>query len=290
MATLAALAALAPTAAARPERPPAGARFSYQIGGAFKPRAAARIVDRDRRAAPVPGRYNVCYVNAFQAQPDDLAGWRAHHPRLLLRRRGREVVDRAWNEVLLDTSTEAKRRALLHVVGRWLDGCARRGFQAVEPDNLDSWTRSKGLLSRRDNLAMAALLIRHAHARGLAIAQKNAAEASGAGRRLGFDFAIAEECQPYRECGRYERAYGREVIEIEYPDDGGQANFAVACRARGARVSVVYRDRDVRPAGRRGFVERWCAQPPGRTSSAGRLPSTSGASAAGFTGVGRGAT
>jgi hypothetical protein len=216
------------------------------------------VVDRDRGEAPVPGLYNVCYVNGFQAQPGELRWWRARHRGLLLTRRGRPVVDRAWNEQLLDTSTPSKRRALLRIVGGWIDGCARAGYQAVEPDNLDSWDRSGGGLTRADNLAFSALLIARAHARGLAIAQKNGSEVASAGRRLGFDFAIAEECQPNSECDDFMRAYGTNVIEVEYPDNGGARGFAAACRARGSRISIVFRDRDVTPAGQRGHLERTC--------------------------------
>jgi hypothetical protein len=174
--------------------PPANATFDYQLGGAYAPAADVRIVDRDRTATPAPGVYGVCYVNAFQTQPEELARWRRVHPRLLLKKHGRPVVDQGWGERLLDTSTAARRRALLRVVGRWIDGCARSGFRAVEPDNLDSYSRSKGALTLSDNKAFATMLIRRAHADGLAIAQKNTPELGGAGRALGFDFAIAEEC------------------------------------------------------------------------------------------------
>jgi hypothetical protein len=244
--------------ARRVHPPPARALFSYQIGGPFAPEAGVTVVDRDRHAQPVPGLYNVCYVNAFQAQTAEHRWWRAHHAHLLLSRRGRAIIDPGWNEQLLDTSTAAKRRALAQIVGGWIAGCARDGFQAVEPDNLDSWSRSKHALTIRDNLAFASLLIARAHRAGLAIAQKNAAGISIRGRRVGFDFAIAEECQAYHECGRYMRAYGHEVIEIEYPDNGGRKGFAAACRARGGEISIVYRDRDVNPAGRRGFIEQHC--------------------------------
>lgn len=238
--------------------PPAHASFSYQIGGAFAPERGVRIVDRDRLDRPAAGLYNVCYVNAFQAQPQARSWWLAHHRDLLLFRHGHPVIDRAWHEQLLDTSTAAKRTALARIVGSWIAGCARVGFQAIEPDNLDSWVRSDGALTVRANLAFAASLIARAHSLGLAIAQKNATEVAPTGRRLGFDFAIAEECQAYGECGAYMRAYGGEVIEIEYPDNGGAVGFAAACRARGNLISIVYRDRSVTPAGRAGYVERSC--------------------------------
>jgi hypothetical protein len=261
-AALAVVPALASDAGSRAARavvaPPVRAVVSYQLGGAFPPAAGVAIVDRDRSAPPVRGRYNVCYINAFQAQPGELAWWRAHHRDLLLTRRGRPIVDVTWHEQLLDTSTASKRRALGRIVGGWIAGCARAGFQAVEPDNLDSWTRARGALTRRDNLALAASLIARAHSLGLAIAQKNAAEVATAGRRLGFDFAVAEECQPYGECDVYTHAYGDRVIEIEYPDNGGPQNFAAACRARGDRISITYRDRPVTPAGMSGYVEQAC--------------------------------
>jgi hypothetical protein len=239
--------------------PPVHGVFSYQIGGAFAPEAGVQIVDRDRHARPAAGHYNVCYVNAFQAQTGEHKWWRAKHSDLLLTKSGHPVIDPGWNEQLLDTSTAAKRAALAQIIGGWMEGCARHGFQAVEPDNLDSWSRSKHRLTIADNLAFAALLAKRAHRAGLAIAQKNAAGISMRGKKAGFDFAIAEECQAYTECDKYMRAYSDHVIEIEYPDNGGVKGFDAACRARGHRISIVYRDRDVLPAGKSGFLEQHCA-------------------------------
>jgi Glycoside-hydrolase family GH114 len=245
----------------RPPRivlPPAAGRFDYQLGGAYTPPVRTAIVERDRLASPARGTYGICYVNAFQTQPEDLSWWRAHHPGVLLKRAGGYVEDPDWpGEVLLDTSTRAKRAELLAVVGSWIDGCARRGFKAVEPDNLDSWTRSSGLLTAATNTAFATLLTARAHARRLAIAQKNAAELAPRGRKLGFDFAIAEECQVYAECNAYVAGYGSHVLEIEYTDNGLDA-FTQACRARAHRISIILRDRDLVPAGRAGYTYRSC--------------------------------
>jgi Glycoside-hydrolase family GH114 len=237
--------------------PPPAAGFSYQIGGSFRPAPGVAVVDRDWHTAPAPGAYGICYLNAFQSQQDEHAWWLRRHPSLLLRRAGHPVVDSAWNEQLFDTSTPVKRRSLAAIIDRWIDRCAHAGYRAVEPDNLDSWSRSRGALTITDNFALARLLIGHAHADGLAIAQKNAAEYAERGRRLGFDFAIAEECQRYRECSSYLHAYGDEVIEIEYTDDGLR-NFQRACALRGTRISIIYRDLNVTPAGQPGFVERRC--------------------------------
>ncbi len=234
--------------------PPAGGRFSYQIGGAYPVPAGVRIVDRDRTAAAVPGTYSICYINAFQAQPDAVGWWRQHHNDLLLRRNGHLVIDQDWNEPLLDLRRPSE---LLDVVGAWVDGCAKAGFQAVEADNLDSYTRSDDLLTRTEALAFGRLLAARAHQDRLALGQKNAADLSSAARAAGFDFAIAEECQVFAECGSYTDVYGRELIEIEYTDQSSRF-FAQACADRGHTVSVVRRDREVTPVGDPARVEQWC--------------------------------
>lgn len=225
--------------------PPAG-QFDYQLGGSYPAPEGTKIVSRDRTNTPAPGAYNICYINAYQTQPDETAWWRQNYPELLLHdRAGNEVVDPDWpSEVLFDTRTNAKRTRLATVVNKWIDGCARDGFAAIEPDNLDSWTRSRGLLRRPHNVALAKLLTRHAHKRGLAIAQKNTTELAAQGRAIGFDFAVVEECQVFNECDVFINAYGRLVIEIEYTDNGSNA-FVASCQARKGQISIVLRDRDL---------------------------------------------
>jgi Glycoside-hydrolase family GH114 len=240
--------------------PPVNAQFDYQIGGAYSPVAFVEIVDRDRTSHPAPGVYNVCYINAFQTQADHDHWWRSHHRKLLLRtKNGRAVEDPGWpGEFVLDVGTAHKRAALARIIGRWIDGCASKGFQAIEPDNLDSYSRSHHLLTLTDDVKFATLLVTRAHADGLAIAQKNTAELHHRGRRTaGFDFAIAEECQVYSECSSYTRAYGAQVVEIEYTDNG-RRYYRRACAARGARISILLRDRNVVPSGRKHYVYRAC--------------------------------
>jgi hypothetical protein len=231
------------------------APFDYQIGGGYRPPSAVRVVARDREDRPAEGRYTICYVNAFQAQPDELAWWQRAHPDLLLRDAGGAlVIDRDWDEALLDISTADRRERLAGIVGAWTDGCAERGFAGVEFDNLDSFTRSGGRLDARDAVAFAALLTERAHERGLAAAQKNTAELLGDRERAGFDFAVTEDCARYDECGAYIEAYDRHVVDVEYED----ADFRTACERWGEAIAVVRRDRDVTPRGRPGHVYRSC--------------------------------
>ncbi len=238
--------------------PTANATFDYQIGGAYAPAAGVSIVDRDRTDAPAAGYYNVCYVNAFQTQPGESGLWPSSV--ILKNANGTPIQDPGWpGEYILDTRTAANRATILGVLGPWMQDCKNRGYAAIEPDNLDSYTRSKGLMTRANNVAMATLLAADAHARGLAIAQKNDTDIAPVGKsQIGFDFAIVEECQPYSECAAFTSVYGGLVYEIEYTDGGGLANFNAACTARGSSISITYRDRDVVPRGTGGYVFQSC--------------------------------
>jgi hypothetical protein len=228
--------------------PPTGTDWDYQLGGARPVPDHVGIVERDRRASPVAGTYNVCYVNGFQTQTDEKAFWHRHWS-LVLERGGKPVVDSVWGEWLLDLRTSAKRRALADIMGRWTRRCASDGFDAVEYDNQDSFTRSHRLLTSANANAYSRLLVARAHAAGLAAAQKN--RAGWDGTTVGFDFAVAEQCGQYRECGSYVDHYGHHVLAVEYRARA----FGWTCRHFGDRIAVVRRDVDLTRHG----VRRWCA-------------------------------
>ncbi|EDY43521.1 endo alpha-1,4 polygalactosaminidase [Streptomyces sp. SPB074] len=235
-----------------PRLPPRHQGVDYQLGGAYPPPEGARIVVRDHTAKPAAGHYNVCYVNAFQAQPGRTADWPADL--LLSDARGRAVIDRDWDERLLDLRTPDRRKRAAARVGREIAECARRGFQAVEPDNYDSYSRSHGLLTPGDATAYLTLLVRAAHRHGLAVAQKNTAELAAVRERVGLDFAVTEECGAYEECETYLRAFGGHVIDIEYTREGLRA----ACAVKDLRRAVVLRDLDLVPKGGKGYVRALC--------------------------------
>ncbi|MER5888873.1 endo alpha-1,4 polygalactosaminidase [Streptomyces sp. NPDC001941] len=233
--------------------PPAHAGFDYQIGGPYTPPDGVRIVARDHGVAPARGLYNICYVNAFQAQPGAEDEW--DKDLLLTDRSGRIAMDKDWNEAILDISTPAKRARIAKKVGGWIDDCAAKGYDAVEPDNYDSYARApKGRLTPEHAKEFLKALAAHAHAKGLAIGQKNTPELAPDRKRVGLDFAVAEECGTYDECDDYVEAFGSRVLAIEYTEKGLRA----ACEGWDDEISVVRRDLNVVPKGKAGYVYRTC--------------------------------
>ncbi len=234
--------------------PPANAGFDYQIGAPYAPPDGVTVVSRDRESAPAPGLYNLCYVNGFQTQPGEESFWLDEHPDLVLRDgEGTPVEDEDWGELLLDVGTEAKRAALTAIVGDWIEQCATDGFDAVEIDNLDSYNRSGGLLTEAAAVAFMASLSVVAHDAGLAIAQKNSAELLDRVADMGTDFAVAEECNRWSECGDYQEAYGDRVFVIEYR----QQDFTAGC-ADFPELSIVLRDLNVTAPGSGSYVYDGC--------------------------------
>ena len=238
--------------------PPTGF-VDYQLGGAYTPPEGAVGVSRDSTDSPAPGLYSICYVNGFQTQPADRDLWLTDHPDLVLRSGGEPVIDENWpDELIVDTSTSEKRARIAEIMGSALDRCAASGFDAVEIDNLDSYSRSDGQLTDDDAIALAALYAARAHAAGLAIAQKNSAELGERGRdEAGFDFAVAEECYRFDECAVYGDVYGDHVLDIEYSDDL-RGDFSDACDDEDSPASTILRDRDLVTPSSEDYVFQAC--------------------------------
>ncbi|MFD3627088.1 endo alpha-1,4 polygalactosaminidase [Streptomyces sp. NPDC058698] len=240
--------------AAEPSPPPAHAGFDYQIGTPYDPPAGVTVVSRDWKRSPAPGIYTICYVNAFQTQEaGETDGPQDWDPDLLLKDdAGDPVIDLDWNEAILDITTDAKRRAVAERIGEQIDTCADKGFDALELDNFDTYGREvvDGRITEDDAQAYMRMLSSHGHARGLAVGQKNTVELAPHREENGLDFAVAEECGEWNECGDYVEAFGNDVIMIEYTGEG----LAKACEF-GDRVSVVRRDKPVLAPGETAVEE-----------------------------------
>ncbi|CAN5364297.1 endo alpha-1,4 polygalactosaminidase [soil metagenome] len=246
---------LAGCASPGPSAFPSGAVADYQLGGAYPPPPGVTVVARDSLEEPAEGIYSICYLNGFQTQPgadwpDDL---------VLVDDSGERLVDPNWpDENIIDISSREKRVRAASRLYDGIDLCAAKGFDAVEFDNLDSFSRSDGQLTLDDAVQYATLLTAHAHGAGLAAAQKNTGELGVRGRdEIGFDFAVVEECDQFDECGTFTEVYGERVIDIEYTDELRRP-FEEVCAAASTPATTILRDRDLTPLGSPDYVYERC--------------------------------
>lgn len=113
-----------------------------------------------------------------------------------------------------------------------LDLCKSKGFDAVEPDNVDGYTNRTGFpLTSADQLRYNRFLADAAHARGLSVGLKNDLEQVEA-LLPSFDWALNEECFRYRECSLLRPFIdaGKAVFHVEYGSDDSFCAEAKAMR------------------------------------------------------------
>ncbi len=103
-----------------------------------------------------------------------------------------------------------------------LDECALKGFDGVDPDNLEGYTNNTGFpLTAQDQLAYNTWLASEAHARGLAVGLKN--DPGQVNELLSyFDWALTESCFDEGWCHLYQPFIdaGKPVFAVEYTDNG----------------------------------------------------------------------
>lgn len=81
-----------------------------------------------------------------------------------------------------------------------LDMCREKGFDAVEPDNMDGYRNDTGFpLKAADQLRYNRLIAKLSHDRGMAVGLKNDLDQIPA-LVSDFDFAVNEQCAQYDEC------------------------------------------------------------------------------------------
>lgn len=225
---IAALAAAAAAAAAALWVPSPADTFQYQLSGKVdttvssgRPSASGRrhldVYSVDGAETPkatvdalhAQGAHVACYLSA--GSREDYRSDAGDYPRRLLGR----TLDGWPHERWLDVR---RPRPILRVVGRRLDQCVRKGFDAADFDNVDAYANRSGFpLTGGDQLRFNRLLARAAHARGLSAGLKNDLGQTEALVR-DFDFAVNEQCVQYDECGRYRPfvAAGKAVFGVEY--------------------------------------------------------------------------
>lgn len=103
-----------------------------------------------------------------------------------------------------------------------LDECKAKGFDGVEPDNIDGYTNDTGFpLTYQDQLKFNIWLANEAHVRGLSIGLKNDPEQVADLLPL-YDWALTESCFAEGWCDQVAPfvAAGKAVFAVEYTDTG----------------------------------------------------------------------
>lgn len=127
-----------------------------------------------------------------------------------------------------------------------LDLCKSKGFDGIEPDNMEIYTNNTGFpLTYDDQLKFALWLTDEAHQRGLAIGQKNASDQVADLVNV-YDFAITEDYFFYNEAESmlpYIQA-GKPVFAAEYTDLPG--DFAAFCeKSKKLNFSTILKNRNL---------------------------------------------
>jgi hypothetical protein len=180
------------------------------------------------------GRRAICYL--------DVGSWESYRPDA--KRFPKSVLGRAYEGYPDERWLDIRRvDQLAPILRSRFDRCRRKGFDAVEPDNLAGYENETGFpLTAADQLRFNRWIAREVHRRGMAVALKNDPAQVGAlvGR---FDFAVVEECFAYEECGKFTPFVegGKAVFVAEYTEP----LTAICDQAERLRFSVIHKDYDL---------------------------------------------
>ena len=227
-----------------------GADWDWQLSEAIDPPGGIEVFDADPdnvtreqiTALNEAGVYTICYVSVGTMEDwrDDAATYR--DPLIF----PEPVVGKAYEEWPGEFFLDIRQSNLRYVMQRKFNDCKIKGFQAVEPDNMDVYTNDSGFdISAADTVRYVAQLVMDAHAQGLEIGQKNAPELIIKLSSI-MDFIITEECYAGGWCDQVLPyiAAGKPVFNAEYTDMNVDFNAACAY-AKENNISMILKDRDL---------------------------------------------
>ena len=158
------------------------------------------------------GKRAICYFNAGAYQPGqpDEAQWTQAM-------KGNGV--QGWPG---EFWTDTRRSDVRAIMAARIQACKDKGFDAIEPDNLDGYANNPGFpMTVADARDYVQFLGATAHQKGLAIFLKNMTDDGNPAALAQYvDGAVNEECQAFTECDVYANANwvgaGKPVLQTEY--------------------------------------------------------------------------
>ena len=196
--------------------PKPGLTWQWQLSGTVDTSVDAQVYDIDgteNSAAVVAklhaaGRKVICYVNAgayesFRADAN-------RYPASIIGQSNGWPGER-WLDV-------RRLDVLRPILADRFKMCAQKGFDGIEPDNVDGYKNDTGFpVTAADQLAFNRMLAGLAHADGLAVGLKNDLDQIPQ-LVSDFDFAVNEQCAEFSECDALTPfvAAGKAVFHVEY--------------------------------------------------------------------------
>jgi hypothetical protein len=197
--------------------PPVSTTWQWQLTGPLDLSVDVLMYDVDLFDTPAAtvkelhrlGRKAICYISAGTRED-----WRpdaARFPAAVVGARLEGWTGERWLDIrridLIGPIIEAR-----------LDLCRDKGFDGVEPDNIDGYANRSGFpLAAADQLRFNKWIAAAAHARGLSVGLKNDLDQTE-DLVADFDWALNEQCFEYKECDRlapFTKA-GKAVFVVEY--------------------------------------------------------------------------
>jgi chitodextrinase len=118
--------------------------------------------------------------------------------------------------------------------------CKSKGFDAVEPDNIDGYSNSTGFpLTAADQLTFNRWVATQVHALGMSVGLKN--DVDQVSQLVGnFDWALDEQCHEFNECSTLDPfvSAGKTVFITEYT----AFNQSICTSSNAAGYSTIFKD------------------------------------------------
>ncbi|NOU32561.1 MAG: endo alpha-1,4 polygalactosaminidase [Polyangiaceae bacterium] len=204
------------------------------------------------------GVYTVCYINAGSYEPNRPDS--ASYPQAL-----KVQADPDWpGEFFLDVTDVFKSDSVLAKILRArFKMCKDKGFDALEPDNLQNDENvGGGKITAQQQLDFNGWVADEAHAAGLAVLQKNGPDKILLKDRTGkmmvekFDGILNEQCQEFDECaalGEYPKR-GKLALNVEY-----KKTLTVDCAASDALgINSLKKDLPLAGMSGSGYLRQAC--------------------------------
>lgn len=200
---------------------PKGTSFSWQLVEPVDTSIQADVVDIDLfqndasvvQTLHAQNKKVICYLSAGTWEP-----FRPDAEEFPLNVIGKPYAPPFQDEKWLDVRDERVRA----IMEKRVDLCKQKGFDGVEPDNIDAFAQDTGFsITAQDQLDYNRFLAEQAHQRGLSIGLKNDGGQTTALVR-DFDFALVEECVADGFCEEFQpfSKAGKAVFIVEYTDRG----------------------------------------------------------------------